>query len=734
MKKISLTYLFLLLTWFAFAQTLKDAEHFTEIGKHLEAIKVYEQVLKMKLNPTQQVAVNKNIMLNYMALFAYDKAFEVYKQNELEKHLSVFSKSEVEELFHLLRVEQKYKEAEKLIPYLKLNEIEQELWRTNYIDYPMLNSNVKINTIKKTNLIEYGQGYGHTFYKQGVLVAEQEQEKTLPSSIYYFKQINDTTFAKKEEVTNSKERFYKGTPFYDAKNNKVYYSASISEHNRYRTKQQEKYKIPANGQNTLQLFVLDLKNQETKHIPLVPYEYNVLTPFLYRDTLLFFSTDINSKNKLDIYYTILQNNTWSKPIPLEIANTQEQDLYPYINGNSFYFSSRGHQNYGGLDVFESQISFKNGKPILTKVNNIGKNINTSYDDFGLIINHQKKTYFVSNRAGKDAIYFTTYTKYITITGVIETSKPIKNLSIERIDGNGEEEISLDLKNKTWTMRINELDTAQLKIKGYGFYTKLLQIAAPSPDSVYTIKLRNKKTDFVLKDKITETPIENALLTISEKKDTNWMEVYKTTTNEDGEWSFDFDVERRYKVTVEAKNYEKKEIYLPKHSREFDNDAYDDFLNSRTFDFEEPNFNFEVNELQGGIKDIDFEFEMPEFELSRKAEGTITINNIYFEHNSAEISTESKQILDNLAQFLKQNKNKKVELSAHTDCIGSDSYNLKLSHKRAINCKKYLISKGIEETQVIAIGKGEKELLNPCKEQRKDDGKAKINRRIEVKFK
>ena len=65
-------------------------------------------------------------------------------------------------------------------------------------------------------------------------------------------------------------------------------------------------------------------------------------------------------------------------------------------------------------------------------------------------------------------------------------------------------------------------------------------------------------------------------------------------------------------------------------------------------------------------------------------------------------------LDILAETLKDNLDVVIELKSHTDYIGTDSQNMSLSQKRANVCVAYLVSQGIESSQLIAKGMGETE--------------------------
>ena len=64
---------------------------------------------------------------------------------------------------------------------------------------------------------------------------------------------------------------------------------------------------------------------------------------------------------------------------------------------------------------------------------------------------------------------------------------------------------------------------------------------------------------------------------------------------------------------------------------------------------------------------------------------------------------------------------------HTDSVGSDAYNQKLSMRRSQAVKAYLVSKGIDKTRIYTEGKGEKQ---PVADNKTKDGRAK-NRRVEI---
>jgi len=91
---------------------------------------------------------------------------------------------------------------------------------------------------------------------------------------------------------------------------------------------------------------------------------------------------------------------------------------------------------------------------------------------------------------------------------------------------------------------------------------------------------------------------------------------------------------------------------------------------------------------------------------------IVINNILYDFNKADLREESKTILNGLVTILKDNPKMKIELSAHTDSIGSDAYNLNLSQQRAQSCVDYIVASGIENDRIFAKGYGKSKPIAP----------------------
>ncbi len=85
---------------------------------------------------------------------------------------------------------------------------------------------------------------------------------------------------------------------------------------------------------------------------------------------------------------------------------------------------------------------------------------------------------------------------------------------------------------------------------------------------------------------------------------------------------------------------------------------------------------------------------------------VVIDNVFYDFDKATLREESLTALDRLAGMLEENPNITIELSAHTDCRGSDAYNQRLSQRRAEACVDYLIEHGIAPERLTPVGYGE----------------------------
>jgi outer membrane protein OmpA-like peptidoglycan-associated protein len=111
------------------------------------------------------------------------------------------------------------------------------------------------------------------------------------------------------------------------------------------------------------------------------------------------------------------------------------------------------------------------------------------------------------------------------------------------------------------------------------------------------------------------------------------------------------------------------------------------------------------------------------------EETIVIRDVHFQFDKATLTPSDKQVLDKIATKLKaEAPTAQLTVTGHTDSVGSDAYNQKLSDKRAHSVVEYLIEQGVPRSSFVSVvGAGESQ---PVADNKTADGRAQ-NRRTEI---
>lgn len=105
-----------------------------------------------------------------------------------------------------------------------------------------------------------------------------------------------------------------------------------------------------------------------------------------------------------------------------------------------------------------------------------------------------------------------------------------------------------------------------------------------------------------------------------------------------------------------------------------------------------------------------------------------LDGVEFDTGKATIRSYSLPRLDRVVEYMKHKKSARIEISGHTDNVGNRRRNKALSKRRALACRKYLISKGIAGRRIRAVGHGDE---RPIASNATEDGRQK-NRRITAK--
>jgi len=119
-------------------------------------------------------------------------------------------------------------------------------------------------------------------------------------------------------------------------------------------------------------------------------------------------------------------------------------------------------------------------------------------------------------------------------------------------------------------------------------------------------------------------------------------------------------------------------------------------------------------------------ELPTEIVARINRDFAELSDANFDFNQSMVAETSYHLLDKIVKILKENPDLAMEISAHTDNIGSFEYNMQLSQARAQSIVNYLVSKGIEKQRLVGKGYGES---RPITSNNTEDGRMK-NRRVE----
>ncbi len=158
-------------------------------------------------------------------------------------------------------------------------------------------------------------------------------------------------------------------------------------------------------------YFVDGKWTDLKPIPFNNPEYSVgHATFTPDGKAMYFASDMpGGKGGVDIYKVeLLDNKQWSTPVNVSEINTEGDEMFPFYHTDDvLFFSSNGHVGLGGLDIFYTEII--DGE--FSEIINMGYPINSSRDDFSIVIDKEYKSgYFASRREGSlgndDLYYFT----------------------------------------------------------------------------------------------------------------------------------------------------------------------------------------------------------------------------------------------------------------------------------------------------------------------------------------
>lgn len=380
----------------------------------------------------------------------------------------------------------------------------------------------------------------------------------------------------------------------------------------------------------------------------------------------------SGKNTLSIYSSKLKDGKWSDIQQMPFCSIDFSDTHPSItqDGKYLFFASNRPGGFGGYDIYYSK---NEGSGKWGTPINLGGKINTAYDEMNPFSLRDTLLYFSSNGrvgfGGADIYY-----AYGSNGKFGEPNNMGPGFNSYADDFG----IAIDT-SEAYGLFASNRDTKS-GVDEIWYFEKVVNYISGSGNT---------------KDKYTSATLPGVTVTVMEQGKETPLAVLMS--NARGEYRYDkFEPGKKYMLRGEKDGYLKREIYV------------------------DPSF------TDMGKLDLSLDPKL-------KKNDTFTYNDILFDYNKADLLPASIGTLNKLADLLLANKGAIVELSAHTDCRGTDSYNERLSQRRAESAVNYLVSLGVDENRIIAKGYGEKRLKNRCRDGVTcTEEEHLVNRRVEIK--
>ncbi|UII29324.1 OmpA family protein [Fulvivirga maritima] len=452
-------------------------------------------------------------------------------------------------------------------------------------------------------------------------------------------------------------------------------------------------------------------------------------------------------NNGDIYISERnEDDTWSTPEPLsESINSEgfkENAVSISPDGQTLFFASDRPGGYGGIDIYYST---KNKVGEWTRSKNLGEMINTAYDDDGPFIDYDGKTLYFSSQGRKGMGGYDIFRSvYDSASG--KWSEP-ENLGFP-INTPDDDIYFVSTKDG---MRGYY---ASVREDGQG-YTDIYMVTVPPGNE----NLRNltTKRDLAQEEKPKETKEPEAIAQVEETEPQTNNVVAQEDPEPEPEPETDPEPEPEPQPVVQRKpDLQPVTITItvvdednnPLDAKVSMNSVEDNQVAGRTrvsagvFEFKVTNatpvaYSLSVEDegyvfqtLRVGVKAATEEPQsMSRKVVMRKLRiGTRSVlRNIYFNFDQATFKQESYNELNKLASMMSQNPGMHIEISGHTDNIGSKDYNKYLSQKRANAVKDFLVKKGIDSRRISSVGYGEERPLASNDDEK--EGR-ELNRRVE----
>ncbi|ARV09815.1 cell envelope biogenesis protein OmpA [Winogradskyella sp. PC-19] len=420
------------------------------------------------------------------------------------------------------------------------------------------------------------------------------------------------------------------------------------------------YSLYKNTDGSYQDAQLLNKDINTKyHEGLVSFSPDGNTMYFSRESYFekAFEKDSLSKIKYSQLYLFKASkigDDWDDIVSLPVNSKNYSVKNPSVSadGKTLYFASDMPGGFGQFDIYKASI---NDDGSLGTPENLGQKVNTEAQEMFPYISSNNTLYFSSNGhlglGGMDVFYTE------EIDGKMA---PIRNIGIP-VNSNGDD----------FAFTIDE-DSEE------GFVSSNRE-GGKGSDDVYLIKKLQPLCDVVLNvevlDDSNRKPISGASVSLY---DDQGNKISTKSSDAEGKTTFIVECNTSSDIEVLADGYDSKRI------------------TEKTERVEEQDVRISLNPIEELI-----------------VEDKIELAPIYFDFDKHNITSTAAFELDKLVQIMNKYPDLVINAASHTDSRGSEPYNQRLSQRRATSTQQYVISKGISEKRIQAIGRGENDLKIKC---------------------
>mgnify|MGYP006099184303 FL=1 len=394
------------------------------------------------------------------------------------------------------------------------------------------------------------------------------------------------------------------------------------------------------------------------------------------------SSDRNREVKLKLYKATSDDGVfWNNVVELPFNSDQYSVAHPALSkdGKKLYFSSDMTGSYGYSDIWYVDIIENNDEVNFGEPVNLGPKVNTEFRESFPFIDDNDLLYFSSDgRIGLGGfdVFKATLNKRGFPNKAQNLAEPINS-------------------------PFDDFGFVYNNIKKFGYISSNRNgFLGSKSDEVYKVKLN--KCDYVIEGIVRDGNTKQLIPGATVKLLTNNGEILaQVKADSNAKYLFDDNFECDKSYIIEVSN----------------GIGYNSVRNEIT-----------TNNISNKLVE-DFDLDWAQECIPNDLECILKLNPIYFDLDKSFITSEARVELNKVYVALIKNPEMRIKIESHTDSRASETYNLKLSIRRAKSTKAWLVNKGISSDRIEENGYGENKLENYCEDDVNCDEKEhQLNRR------